>query len=93
MFGKGSGDLWDMEFVKNRIEAAHMLKKVFITQLTQHKPEFFVVFQPIPVIVDNCKHVVWKNHLMNTPTEPNLTPSEKLRLNILKKIRGRHKNE
>ena len=36
-----------------------MLKKVFVTQLTQHQSEFIVVFQSIPVIVDNRKHVVW----------------------------------
>ena len=51
--------LWNIELVKNCVEATDMSEKVVVTQLTQHQLESFVVLQPIPVIVDNRKHVVW----------------------------------
>ena len=50
--------LWNVELVKNSVEATHMLEKVVVPQLAQHQFEFFIVFQSIPVIVDNRKHVV-----------------------------------
>ena len=54
----GLRDLWHIELVKNSVEATHMLKKVFVTQLAQHQFEFIVVFQSIPVFVDNRNHVL-----------------------------------
>jgi hypothetical protein len=58
LFGRELG-LRNIELVKNCVEATDMSEKVVVTQLTQHQLESFVVLQPIPVIVDNRKHVVW----------------------------------